>query len=107
MKLKIIKKKHSGRDASGQVSVRHQGGQHKRYIRIVDFKRDKQGIIGKVIAFEYDPNRTCDLALIQYADGEKRYILKPEGLSLNDNVVSGKDVDIKVGNALPMDVLPV
>lgn len=107
MKLKIIKKKHSGRDASGQVSVRHQGGQHKRYIRIVDFKRDKQGVIGKVIAFEYDPNRTCDVALIQYADGEKRYILKPEGLSLNDNVVSGKDVDIKVGNALPMDVLPV
>lgn len=107
MKLKIIKKKHSGRDATGQVSIRHQGGQHKRFIRIIDFKRDKHGIDGKVIAFEYDPNRTCDIALIQYTDGEKRYILKPEGLTLNDTVVSGKDAEIKVGNTLPMNMLPI
>ncbi len=107
MKLKVIKKKHSGRDATGQVSIRHQGGQHKRFLRIIDFKRDKHGISGKVVAFEYDPNRTCDVALIQYKDGEKRYILKPEGLAISDVVVSGRDVETKIGNALPMDVLPI
>ncbi len=106
-KLQVIKKKHSGRNASGKVTMRHQGGQHKRYLRMIDFKRDKKDIVGKVIAFEYDPNRTCDIALIQYTDGEKRYILRPEGLSLGDSVISGKAVDIKVGNALPMDVLPI
>lgn len=107
MKLKIIRKKHSGRDASGQVSVRHQGGEHKRFLRIIDFKRDKIGMFGKVVAFEYDPNRTCDIALVQYADGEKRYILKPEGLKLNDIVVSGKDIEVKIGNAMSLQVLPV
>lgn len=107
MKLKIIRKKHSGRDASGQVSIRHQGGEHKRFLRIIDFKRDKFGTLGKIVAFEYDPNRTCDIVLVQYADGEKRYILKPEGLKLNDTVVSGKDVEVKVGNAMPLQVLPV
>ncbi len=107
MKLKVIKKKHSGRDASGQVSVRHQGGEHKRFLRIIDFKRDKHGLLGKVIAFEYDPNRTCDIALIQYADGEKRYILKPEGLKLGDSVVSGRDIEPKVGNAMPLEILPI
>ena len=81
--LKFIKKKNSGRDASGQVSVRHQGGEQKRYIRVIDFKRDKKNIEGKVVSLEYDPNRTCDIALIQYKDGEKRYILAPEGLKLN------------------------
>ncbi len=106
-KLKYIKKKHSGRDATGQVSVRHQGGAHKRYIRVIDFKRDKTGIEGKVIALEYDPNRTCDIALIQYADGDKRYILAPEGLKLKDTVISGEKVDIKVGNALPLSSMPV
>lgn len=106
-KLQVIKKKYSGRNASGKVTMRHQGGQHKRYIRLVDFKRDKMDISGKVIGIEYDPNRTCDIALIQYTDGEKRYILKPEGLSLGDLVISGRAVDIKVGNALPMDVLPI
>lgn len=105
--LKIIKKKHSGRSVSGRVSVRHQGGEHKRYLRLVDFKRDKKGILGTVVAFEYDPNRSSDLALIQYQDGEKRYILKPEGLKLNDTVVSGGDAEVKVGNALPLEALPI
>ncbi|MBI2189995.1 MAG: 50S ribosomal protein L2 [Candidatus Levybacteria bacterium] len=106
-KLKFIKKKHSGRGVTGRVSVRHQGGEHKRYLRIIDFKRDKKGIKGNVVAFEYDPNRSADLALIQYSDGEKRYILKPEGLNLNDTVVSGQDAEVKVGNALPLEVLPI
>lgn len=70
-KLKVIKKKNSGRDSQGRVAVRHQGGQHKRYLRTIDFKRDKIGLLGKVVAVEYDPNRTSDIALIQYMDGEK------------------------------------
>ncbi|HKC14420.1 MAG TPA: 50S ribosomal protein L2 [Patescibacteria group bacterium] len=107
MKLKFIKKKSSGRDSSGSVSVRHQGGEHKRFMRVIDFKRDKKGVVGRVIAFEYDPNRTVDVALIQYLDGEKRYILKPEGLKLNDSIESGDSVDIKVGNATVLSVLPV
>jgi large subunit ribosomal protein L2 len=106
-KLLNIKKKHSGRDASGQVSVRHQGGQQKRYIRTIDFKRNKFNITGKVIAIEYDPNRTCDIALVQYPDGEKRYILAPEGLKVLDTVVSGKGADIKTGNALCLSEIPV
>ena len=105
-RLKTIKKKHSGRDASGQVVVRHQGGQHKRYHRAIDFRRDKIGIVGKVIAIEYDPNRTCDIALVQYADGEKRYILAPQGLKENDTIASGKGADVKVGNALPLGEMP-
>ncbi len=104
--LKTIKKKHSGRDASGQVAVRHQGGQHKRYFRAIDYKRNKFGITGKVVSIEYDPNRTCDIALIQYADGEKRYILAPLGLKENDTISSGKGVDIKIGNALPLSEIP-
>ncbi|RJQ38710.1 50S ribosomal protein L2 [Candidatus Microgenomates bacterium] len=107
MKLKFIKKKRSGRDHSGKVVVRHQGGEHKRFMRIIDFKRDKIGIQGRVVAIEYDPNRTCDIALIQYIDGEKRYILKPEGLNLNETVLAGKDVEVKVGNTLPLEVLPI
>lgn len=107
MKLKFIKKKRSGRDSSGSVSVRHQGGQQKRFLRVVDFKRDKRGIVGKVIGFEYDPNRTVDLALVQYSDGEKRYILKPEGLNLNDKVKSGENAEVKVGNAMPIGLLPI
>jgi large subunit ribosomal protein L2 len=105
-RLKVIKKKHSGRDASGQVVVRHQGGQHKRYFRAIDFKRNKFGLVGKVVAIEYDPNRTCDIALIQYADGEKRYILAPQGLKENDTISSGKGVEPKVGNALPLGEIP-
>jgi large subunit ribosomal protein L2 len=106
-KLKFIKKKNSGRDASGQVSVRHQGAQQKRYIRVIDFKRDKKDVEGKVIGLEYDPNRTCNIALVQYSDGEKRYILAPEGLKLNAAVVSGDDVDLRVGNAMPLSAMPI
>ena len=106
-KLKFIKTKNSGRDASGQVSVRHQGGEQKRFLRVIDFKRDKQNIKGIVIAIEYDPNRTVDIALIQYADGEKRYILCPEGLKLKDSVVSAKSADVKTGNAMELSSLPI
>jgi len=107
MKLQFIKKKNSGRDSSGQVSVRHQGAEQKRYIRVIDFKRDKKDVEGKVIAIEYDPNRTCDIALVQYRDGEKRYILAPEGLKLNAIVVSGDDVDLRVGNTMPLSAMPI
>ena len=105
--LRFIKKKNSGRDATGQVSVRHQGGAHKRYIRVIDFKRDKKNIEGIVVSLEYDPNRTCDIALIQYADGEKRYILAPEGLKLKDVIMSGENIDIKVGNAMALSSMPI
>ncbi len=106
-KLKFIKKKNSGRDVTGQVSVRHQGGQHKRYMRVIDFKRDKRNIEGRVVALEYDPNRSCDIALIQYVDGEKRYILAPNDLKLNDVIIAGEDVEIKAGNALPLLSMPI
>jgi large subunit ribosomal protein L2 len=106
-RLKTIKKKHSGRDASGQVSVRHQGGQHKRFMRAIDFKRDKIDIVGKIIGVEYDPNRTCDIALVQYADGDKRYMLAPHGIKVHDTIVSGKTADAKLGNALPLASIPV
>jgi large subunit ribosomal protein L2 len=105
-KLKTIKKKNSGRSANGQVTVRHQGGEQKRFIRLIDFKRDKM-MAGKVIAIEYDPNRTCDIALVHYADGEKRYILAPVGLSVGDTIATGENVDLKTGNALPMSMMPV
>ena len=105
-KLKVIKKKHSGRDASGQVVVRHQGGAHKRYLRTIDFKRNKVGIVGRVVAIEYDPNRTCDIALVHYPDGDKRYILAPQGLKENDTIASGKGVDANLGNALPLGEVP-
>lgn len=106
-RLKTIKKQHGGRDASGQVSMRHQGGQHKRFLRAIDFKRDKFGIVGKVVSIEYDPNRTCDIALVQYTDGDKRYILAPVGLKINAKIVSGEKADPKLGNALPLALIPV
>lgn len=106
-KIKFIKKKKSGRDVSGKVVVRHQGGEHKRFMRVIDFKRNKLGIKGKVISIEYDPNRTVDIALVQYEDGEKRYILAPEGLKLNDEISSGPDAEIKAGNALPLSAIPI
>ncbi len=105
--LKTIKKKHSGRDASGQVSVRHQGGGHKRFLRAIDFKRDKIGIVGKVVSIDYDPNRTCDIALVQYSDGDKRYILAPQLLKIHDTIVAGESADIAPGNALPLKAIPV
>ena len=107
MKLKIIRKKHSGRNSSGQVVVRHQGGEQKRFIRNVDFKRSKTGVIGKVIGIEYDPNRTSDVALIQYADGEKKYILAPVDLKLNDSIESGENVELKPGNSMKMKYMPI
>lgn len=106
MKLKQIKKKNSGRNSSGKVTVRHQGGGEKRFLRTIDFKRDKI-IAGVVAAIEYDPNRTCDIALIQYPDGDKRYILSPDGLKVGDKIIAGKNVDITVGNALPMEGMPI
>ena len=78
--------------------MRHQGGQHKRFIRTIDFKRDKFDIVGKVLGIEYDPNRTCDIALVQYTDGDKRYVLAPIGLKVGDTIVSGKTVDAVLGN---------
>ncbi len=105
--LKQIKKKHSGRDSSGKVVVRHQGGQQKRFYRTIDFKRDKMGVVGKVISIEYDPNRTVDIALVHYSDGEKRYILAPVGLLVDAKIVAGKDGEITLGNALPMQNIPV
>lgn len=106
-RLKVIKKKNSGRGSNGQVVVRHQGGAHKRFLRIIDFKRDKLNVTGKVLAIEYDPNRSADLALVQYTDGEKRYILSPSGLQVNDVVTAGESVDIRSGNALPIGNIPV
>ncbi|KKR72545.1 MAG: 50S ribosomal protein L2 [Candidatus Levybacteria bacterium GW2011_GWC2_40_7] len=105
--LRFIKKKRSGRDATGRVSVRHQGGQHKRFTRNVDFKRDKRNIWGKVVAVEYDPNRTSDIALIQYADGEKRYILAPEGIKVSDKIISSEDAEIGIGNSTLLRNLPI
>ena len=106
-RLKFIRKKNSGRDVSGQVSVRHQGGEHKRFMRVIDFKRNKIGIEGRVAAIEYDPNRTAEIALIHYADGEKMYILSPLGLKVGAVVKSGPQAEIKTGNALPLIALPL
>jgi len=105
-RLKIIKKKNSGRDATGQVAVRHQGGEHKRFHRVIDFRRDKS-VSGKVVSIEYDPNRSCDIALVHYADGEKRYILSPHEMRVGDTIISGDGVDIRPGNAMLMQVIPV
>lgn len=101
-RLKMILPKKSGRDASGHVAVRHQGGRQKRYLRLIDWKRDKFDLPGQVVTIEYDPNRTAYLALLQYPDGEKRYILCPAGLKVGEKVVSGEKVEIKVGNCLPL-----
>jgi len=106
-RLKILLKKHSGRDATGKVVVRHQGGRNKRQYRVIDFKRDKFNIIGKVSAIEYDPNRSADVALIHYSDGDKRYILRPLGLNVGDKVVSSENADMKPGNSLPLKNIPI
>jgi large subunit ribosomal protein L2 len=105
--LVIGKKRISGRDNSGRISVRRRGGGHKRKYRIIDFKRDKIGIPAKVVSIEYDPNRTAFISLVVYRDGEKRYILYPEGLKVGDEIEQGPDVEIKVGNALPIGRIPV
>lgn len=106
--LVVPLKKHAGRNFQGRITVRHRGGGHKRLYRIIDFKRrDKEGIPAKVISIEYDPNRTARIALLQYADGEKRYILAPLGLQVGDIVMSGPQAEIKVGNAMPLANIPV
>lgn len=105
--LRKILPKTGGRDFSGKISVRHIGGRHKRFYRLVDFKRDKFNVPGKVVEIEYDPNRSSFIAQVSYIDGEKRYILSPEGLKLGDSVVSGEKVEAKVGNAMPLKNTPV
>lgn len=105
--LSRILKKRSGRDGQGKISVRHQGGRHKRLYREIDFRRDKREISGKVVALEYDPNRGADIALIFYKDGEKRYILAPIGLKIGDKIMASEQGEIKTGNALPLTKIPV
>ena len=99
-------KKRAGRNNQGRITVRHRGGGAKRRLRIIDFKRDKFGVPGRVASIEYDPNRSAYIALIHYADGEKRYILAPSGLSVGDIVKSGSDAEAKPGNALPLKLIP-
>ncbi|MFZ2258937.1 MAG: 50S ribosomal protein L2 [Clostridiaceae bacterium] len=101
------KKQKAGRNAHGKITVRHRGGGHKKNYRIIDFKRDKDGIPGKVATIEYDPNRTAFIALVVYADGEKRYIIAPAGIKVGDKIEAGPNADIKPGNALPLKNIPV
>jgi len=105
--LLVIRKAHAGRNNMGRVTVRHQGGGERQYIRIVDFKRNKLNIPARVAAIEYDPNRTARLALLVYADGEKRYIIAPIGLKVDDTIIAGPNADIRVGNSLPISNIPV
>jgi len=104
--LKIIKKT-GGRNVNGRITCRHHGGGHKRQYRIIDFKRDKIGIPARVASIEYDPNRSARIALLHYIDGEKRYILAPQNLSVGDRIMSGPDADIKSGNTLPLSNIPL
>ncbi len=105
--LTVTLKKHSGRNVRGKITVRHRGGGYRPKYRIIDFRRTKDGVPGRVSAIEYDPNRSANIALIVYADGEKRYIIAPNKLKVGDLIVSGPDADIKVGNALPLKNIPV
>ena len=105
--LTVTRKKNSGRNNQGKITVRHQGGGVKRRYRLIDFKRNKLDVPGKVASIEYDPNRTANIALIYYADGEKRYILAPKTLKVGDEVQAGEKADIKPGNALPIMSIPV
>lgn len=104
--MSILPKK-SGRNHTGHVTARHQGGREKRYYREVDFKRNKYSITGKVAFFAYDPNRNVDIVLINYSDGEKRYILRPIGLNIGDIVVAGEKAEVKTGNSLPLSKIPI
>jgi large subunit ribosomal protein L2 len=104
--LILYKKKRAGRNNEGKVTVHHQGGGVKQLLRVIDFKRDKLGIPGKVFAIEYDPGRSANIALIFYIDGEKRYIIAPIGLNVGDTIQSGENAEIKVGNTLPMRAIP-
>lgn len=100
-------KKTAGRNGQGKITVRHIGGGHKKKYRIIDFKRDKDGIEAKVLSIEYDPNRTANIALVCYSDGEKRYILAPLGLKVGDKIMSGENAEVRVGNSLPMKNMPI
>lgn len=105
--LIVSKKRGSGRNNTGKITVRHRGGGVKRNYRIIDFKRNKDEVVGKVATIEYDPNRSANIALINYADGEKRYIIAPNNLKVGMTIVSGEQVDVKVGNAMPIMNIPV
>ena len=100
-------RKKAGRNNKGRITMRHQGGGNKRRYRVIDFKRNKDGVPAKVAHIEYDPNRTARIALLHYADGEKRYILAPVGLAVGQKVVSGEGADILVGNSLPLKLIPL
>ena len=104
--LLVTAKKSGGRNNQGKITLRHRGGGAKRKYRVIDFLRNKDNIEGVVASIEYDPNRTANIALINYVDGEKRYIIAPKGLKVNDRIVSGNNVDIKVGNTLPLEQIP-
>lgn len=104
--LIIPAKKQAGRNVRGKITVRHRGGGAKRYLRIIDFKRDKRGIPGRVAAIEYDPNRSARIALVIYRDGEKRYILAPLGLKVGDTIQAGPQAEVRTGNALPLRQIP-
>ena len=104
--LTVELKRTGGRNNMGKINTRHIGGGHKRRYRIIDFRREKDGVEGVVAAIEYDPNRNANIALIHYLDGEKRYILHPQGLAVGERIVSGEAVDIKVGNAMPLSAIP-
>jgi len=104
--LLVSKKKMAGRNAQGRITVRHRGGGHKRRIRLIDFKRDKVGVPGRVAAIEYDPGRSARIALVSYRDGEKRYIIAPVGLKVGDAILSGPDAEVKPGNTLPLQHMP-
>ena len=104
--LLVTLKKNGGRNNQGRITLRHRGGGAKRKYRLIDFKRDKDGVVGTVASIEYDPNRTANIALIKYADGEKRYIIAPKGLQVGDKVESGAKTDIKVGNTLELGNIP-
>jgi len=106
-KLTTGKKRSSGRNSDGHITSRHRGGGHKRRYRIIDFKRDKFDVPAKVATIEYDPNRTAFIALLHYLDGEKRYILAPEGVKVGDRVVAGEKVDVRNGNAMPLQNIPL
>ena len=105
--LTVSLKKNAGRNNQGKITVRHQGGGSRRKYRIIDFKRRKDGIPATVVSIEYDPNRTANIALISYVDGEKAYILAPEGLKVGQKVMNGADAEVRVGNCLPLELIPV
>ena len=104
--LLVPRKRTGGRNFQGKITTRHRGGGAKRMYRLIDFKRDKDDIVGTITHIEYDPNRTCRIALVQYADGEKRYILAPEGLAAGAQIVSGLNAEPKVGNCMPLELIP-